>query len=133
MTPDELTAGTTSYAPSGWRGSATQCASGHSLRGGGGAVASAGLHLGEAALEEGALHVVVHERERLLVRDLRLGEPAEPPEQVRPGGGQVAVPGQLPLGAERVQFGEPCRRPACEPDGHGPIERHHRRWPHLAE
>ena len=86
---------------------------------------------GQPGGQEGALGLVVGQRQRGPVGLRRLGVAARAAQQVGLGRGQVAVPGQppVPLPPARAISASPAAGPLTMASDHGPVQRHHRRRP----
>jgi len=76
---------------------------------------------------------VLGEQQRLGVGLPGLGDPAEPPEEVRASRGQVAGTGQLGFPGQRVERGEAGGGPAGEPDVVVLVKREPPRGPQLGQ
>jgi hypothetical protein len=85
--------------------------------------------LGEPFGQEGALDVVVGERQRLLVGRGGLRPPVQPAQEVGTGRAEVAVGGQRRIVQQRSQHVEAGLRAVAQADGDSTVEPDHGRWP----
>src|SRR5215471_19866621 len=83
-----------------------------------------GVQAGTAGGEVVAFGGVAGQQQGLVVGEAGLVEAAEPAEVFGAGGGQVVVAGQLRLGGEDVEGGQPGGGPAGLAEGDGAVKGH---------